>query len=207
MIESGASIFFTKGCGRCKLFDTPKCKVFRWEKEMALLRKILLESGLKEEVKWKHPCYTFEGRNIVLLNSTNHYCALGFFKGVLMKDEEKILVSQTENMQSVRQFRATNVAAIKRLKPVLLSYLAEAIAIEKAGTKVALKKATDYPLPEELEACFNENPGFKKAFQQLTPGRQKGYLFFFNQAKQAATRTARIEKYRTKILNGLGMND
>ncbi len=199
--------YFKDGCGRCKLFATAQCKVHAWHKELTLFRTILLECGLQEEVKWKHPCYTYNGRNILLLSATNGYCSIAFFKGALMKDKEQLLVAQTENMQSVRQFRATTVMDILAVKTILKGYIKEAIELEKSGKKVALKSVGEFPVPMELKNIFDEDSDFKKAFQSLTPGRQKAYLFYFSQAKQSKTREVRIEKYREKILGGMGIND
>lgn len=206
-MKTDANRFFSDGCGRCLYFATPDCRVNTWKKELAALRSILLESGLKEEVKWSHPCYTWNGKNIVLLRANKEHCVMGFFKGALMKDPAKILKAQTENMQSVRLFITSDNKEVSRLKPILLSYIAEAIELEKSGKKVQLKQASDYPVPAELDAAFKKTPKLKSAFYSLTPGRQKGYLFYISGAKQSETRTARVERYREKILSGKGMDD
>ncbi len=179
----------------------------QWREEMAKLRKIVLDCGLTEELKWYQACYTQEGRNIVLIHGFKEYCALLFFKGALMKDPKGLLIQQTENVQSGRQIRFTNAKEIAKLEPVLKAYLHDAVAVEKAGLKVKMKTTADYKVPEELQKKLDQDPAFKKAFSALTPGRQRGYLFYFAGAKQSQTREARIEKYLPQILKGKGMND
>lgn len=183
-------------------------KAKKWNEEFYLLREILLENKLLEEdYKWMHPCYTFQGKNVVLIHGFKEYCALLFHKGVLLKDPENILIQQTENVQSARQLRFTNISEIEELKSVIKSYVKEAIEIEKSGKKVAMKSAKDYAVPEEFQKVLDNNNEANKAFYALTPGRQKGYLFYFSQAKQPKTREARIEKYYQKILAGKGIDD
>lgn len=180
----------------------------RWKSEMTLLRKIIREqSELIEDYKWMHPCYTFNGKNVVLIHGFKDYCALLFHKGSLMKDSEGILIQQTENVQSARQIRFNNIQQIKDLKPVIMDYIKEAIEIERSGKKVVLKKTSDFPIPEEFQRELSKNADLQKAFLALTPGRQKGYLFYFTQAKQSKTRETRIEKYIPDILRGKGIND
>lgn len=180
----------------------------KWSEEFRLLREIVGSNKLLEEdYKWMHPCYTFEGKNVVLIHGFKEYCALLFHKGALIKDPKKILIQQTENVQSARQIRFTNAEQIIKLKSVIKDYIKEAIEIEKSGQKIELKKITDYPVPEEFKEVLAEDKLLKKAFQSLTPGRQKGYLFYFNQAKQSTTRLARIQKYYQQILDGKGLED
>lgn len=180
----------------------------KWQKEFIQLRKIVLECGLTEELKWGQPCYTtLKSRNIVLIHGFREYCALLFFKGALLKDPEGILIQQTENVQAGRQIRFTNVQEIVKLKPFLKAYIYEAIEVEKAGLKVKLKKTSDYKMPEEFRIKLNSNTALKKAFESLTPGRQRAYIFYFSQAKQSKTREARIEKYVKHILDRKGLND
>ena len=179
----------------------------KWNEELTILRNIIIKCGLKEEFKWMHPCYTYNGKNIILIHEFKKYCAILFHKGALLKDPENILVQQTENTQSARQMRFTEVTKIKELEPIIIQYLKEAIDIEKSGLKVKVKKITDYQIPKELELTFHENIKFKKAFKNLTPGRQKGYLLHFNKPKQSKTRKSRIEKNIQRILDGYGLND
>ena len=178
-----------------------------WRKEFEKLREIILGCGLTEELKWGVPCYTLQGKNVVLMHGFKDYCAILFVKGVLLKDAEGILIQQTENVQAGRQIRFTSVREIVALKPILEAYIKEASEVEKAGLKVAHKKTADFPVPEELISQLEEVPGLQDAFEALTPGRQRAYLFYFSQPKQAKTRLARIEKCVPQILNGKGLND
>jgi uncharacterized protein YdeI (YjbR/CyaY-like superfamily) len=178
-----------------------------WQEEMEKLRMILLECGLMEELKWGHPCYTFQKGNVVLIHGFKEYCALLFHKGALLKDADGILVRQTENVQAARQIRFTNVREIVELEAVLKAYVYEAIEVEKAGLKVELKKTKEYDIPEELQKKLDEMPELKSAFEALTPGRQRGYLLYFSGAKQSKTRESRIEKCMQKIFEGKGLND
>src|SRR5690349_10611587 len=168
-------------------FDKPG----KWQEEYAKLRTIVLDCGLTEELKWGCPCYTFEKRNIVLIHVFKEYCALLFFKGALLKDPKGILIRQTENVQAARQIRFTSVAEITKLKPALKAYIQAAIDVEKSGRKVELKKHTEYAVPAEFQAKLDRDAGLKRAFEALTPGRQRGYLLHFSAPKQAKTREAR----------------
>ncbi len=179
----------------------------KWQKEFKKLRSIILECGLTEELKWGNPCYTFQNKNVVLIHGFKEYCALLFFKGALLNDNNSILIQQTKNVQAARQIRFTNVREIAKIKSIIKTYIYESVEIEKAGLKVKLKKTSEYKVPEEFQNKLNEMPDLKKAFKALTPGRQRAYLFYFSQAKQSKTRESRIEKYIQQILNGKGLND
>lgn len=192
--------------------ENPKVDFFfeedsKWQQIYKALRIIMLDCQLSEELKWGVPCYTFQNGNVVLIHGFKEYCALLFFKGALLSDAESILVQQTTNVQAGRQVRFTNMKQVTSLKPVLKTYIYEAIEIEKAGLKVELKKTTDFDVPEEFEQKLKEVPRLRTAFEALTPGRQRAYLFYFSQAKQAKTREARVEKYIQKILDGKGLED
>lgn len=178
-----------------------------WQKEYEELRRIILDCDLIEELKWGVPCYTFQNSNIVLIHGFKTYCALLFHKGVLLNDAEGILIQQTENVQSARQMRFTQVEEILALESTIKTYIFEAIEVEKAGLKVEFKKTKAFDMPEEFQKALDENPELKAAFEALTPGRQRGYLLYFAQAKQAKTRAARIEKYTPQIFMGKGLND
>lgn len=186
-----------------KFFDKAK----KWKEEMALLREIVLSCKLNETFKWMHPCYTQEEANIVLIHGFKDYCALLFFKGVLMKDPEKILVQQTANVQDRRQLRFSNPDEIRKQAPVIRKYIKEAMQVEKAGLKVVYKKTADFSMPAEFSAQLKKDKKLKSAFEKLTPGRQKGYLLYFAGAKQAATRESRIAKFIPSILAGKGLLD
>jgi uncharacterized protein YdeI (YjbR/CyaY-like superfamily) len=171
------------------------------------LRMIILDCGLTEELKWGCPCYTFQNRNIVLIHGFKEYCALLFFKGALLNDPNGILIQQTENVQAARQIRFKNVREIIKLKTILKAYIYEAIEVEKAGLQVKLKKTTEYKIPEEFQKKLDQIPALKTAFNALTPGRQRAYIFYFSQAKQSKTRESRVEKYMKQILKGKGLDD
>jgi len=182
-------------------------KAKKWQEAVNLLRTIALDCGLTEELKWGCPCYTLDGNNIVLIHDFKEYCAFLFFKGVILKDKEGILIQQTENVQSARQIRFTNALQIVEMKAILKACILEAIEVEKAGLKVELKKTTEYSIPAEFENKLDHIPDLKAAFEALTPGRQRGYLLHFSAPKQSKTREARVEKYMPKILSGKGLDD
>lgn len=179
----------------------------KWQPEIEALRMIVLDCNLTEELKWGVPCYTYQKSNIVLIHVFKEYCALLFHKGVLLKDPKGILIQQTPNVQVARQVRFTHVREITKLKATLKAYIYEACEVEEAGLKAPLKKASDYPVPKEFEQKLTKMPALKKAFASLTPGRQKAYLFYFSQAKQAKTRESRVEKCIPQILDGKGLDD
>ena len=179
----------------------------KWHEEFKKLRTIILDCGLTEELKWGCPCYTLENRNVVLMHGFKEYCALLFFKGALMNDNEGILVQQTRNVQAGRQIRFTNVREITGMKSVLKDYINNAIEVEKSGLKVKMKKTSDYKVPEELQYKLDKIPELRKAFYALTPGRQRGYIYYFSQPKLSKTREARVEKYMKHIIDGKGLND
>ena len=182
-------------------------KATKWQDEYSELRMLVLDCGLTEELKWGCPCYTWQKSNIVLIHGFKNYCALLFMQGAMLKDAKKILVQQTENVQSARQIRFANIQEILKSKSTIKAYIKEAIAINKAGLKVELKKTTEYKTPEEFQNVLDDMPELKTAFQALTPGRQRGYLLYFSAPKQAKTREARIEKYLQQILDGKGLDD
>jgi len=179
----------------------------KWQKEIRKMRTIALDCDLVEELKWGSPCYTFEKSNIVLIHVFKEYCAFLFFKGALLKDPKKILIQQTENVQSARQIRFTSIQEIVKLEKTIKAYIYEAAKVEAAGLKVDLKKTSDFKIPEEFQKKLDKNKALKAAFGALTPGRQRGYLFYFSAAKQSKTRESRIEKYAPKILAGKGLED
>lgn len=182
-------------------------KAGKWREELMQLRMICLSSGLAEELKWGCPCYTLEGSNIVLIHHFKEYCALLFFKGALLPDPQAILIQQTENVQAARQIRFRHVEEVVDNERVLKAYIQEAVKVEKAGLKVALKRTADFNAPEEFQKRLDKMPDLRAAFRGLTPGRQRAYLLHFSQAKQSKTREARIEKYIPQILEGKGIDD
>jgi uncharacterized protein YdeI (YjbR/CyaY-like superfamily) len=182
-------------------------KTTAWHDEYAALREIALSTGLTEDLKWMHPCYTLDGKNIFLLHAFKEYIAVFFYKGVIMKDPQGILIQQTENVQSGRQVRFTSLEEITKSKKVIKAYMAEAIAVEESGAEVPMKKAAELVIPADIAAAMKKIPGLTVAFRKLTPGRQRGYVLHFDGAKQAATRQSRVEKAAPHILKGKGLNE
>jgi uncharacterized protein YdeI (YjbR/CyaY-like superfamily) len=182
-------------------------KAQKWQEELEKLRIIVLDCGLNEELKWGVPVYTFQNNNIVLIHGFKEYCALNFFKGVLLNDANRILIQQTENSQATRQIRFTNIREIVKMESVLKAYIHEAVEVEKAGLKVSYKQTSEFTIPEELQNKLDEIPALKTAFEALTPGRQRAYILHFSAPKQSKTRVERVEKCMPQILNGKGLND
>lgn len=179
----------------------------KWRDEFEKLRVILLDSPMTEELKWGQPCYTYEGSNIVLIHGFKEYCALLFMKGALLKDSKGILIQQTKNVQSARQIRFTGSREITEMEPTLKVYIREAIRVEKAGLKVEPKGTAEFDVAEEFQKKLDKSAALKKAFNALTPGRQRAYLLYFSAPKQSKTRESRVEKSMKQILNGKGLND
>ncbi|GAB6930895.1 YdeI family protein [Paenibacillus sp. JCM 10914] len=182
-------------------------KTKKWKTESEKLREIILDCELIEDFKWMHPCYTFQNKNVVLIHGFKDYCAVLFIKGSLLKDTHGILIQQTENVQAGRQIRFTHVEQITEMENILKAYIHEAIEIEKAGLQVDFKGNEELAIPDELQHKFKEISGLQTAFEALTPGRQRAYIHYVNQAKQSKTRTSRVEKYVQQILDGKGLND
>ncbi len=199
--------YLLEGCGRCPLGGTPQCKVHTWQEHLIRLRALVLACGLVEEYKWSQPCYTYNGRNVLIVTAFKDFASINFFKGSLLKDEHKVLSNSGGDSQSWLFFKFTNVERIIELENIIKAYIYEAIEVEKAGLKIIYKKLEDYNFPEELLSAFEQVPNFETAFRSLTPGRQKGYLLHFSQPKQSATRESRIEKCMDLIFNGKGLQD
>jgi len=182
----------------------------KWKEEFTALRKIILDCGdcgLEEEVKWGQACYSFKGKNVVLIHGFKEYCALLFFKGALLPDPRNILVIQSDNVQASRQIRFTGLAEILELAPTLKEYIRQAVEVEKSGQKVEFKKTSEFEMALEFQRRLDADPALKAAFEALTPGRQRAYLLFFAAPKQSSTRESRIEKSIPRILDGMGLND
>jgi uncharacterized protein YdeI (YjbR/CyaY-like superfamily) len=179
-------------------------KAQKWQEEMTKLRRISLDSGLTEELKWGKPCYTFQTSNIVIIQGFKEFCALLFCKGALLKDPNGIL--KKFGWQAARRIPFSNVREIVEMELILKAYIHEAIEAEKAGLKVNYKKNPE-PIPEELQNKLDEIPALKTAFEALTPGRQRGYILYFSGAKQSKTRVSRVKKCMPQILKGKGLND
>lgn len=182
-------------------------KATPWQGAYKKLRTIVLACGLQEELKWGVPCYTWQGSNVVLMHGFKEYCALLFHKGALLKDSDGVLIQQTENVQSARQMRFTSTKEIAASADLIKAYLYEAIEVEKAGLKVEFKKPAEFKMAEEFKVRLSGTPGLQKAFEALTPGRQRAYLLYFAAPKLAKTREARVEKCVPQILAGKGLDD
>ncbi|MEN9364221.1 MAG: hypothetical protein RI903_1530 [Bacteroidota bacterium] len=178
-----------------------------WREELIVLRSLVLECGLAEELKWGSPCYVQGKSNVVIIQGFKEYCGLMFFKGALMTDEKGLLSKPGEHTQSGRLIRFTSLQQIIDQADILKSYIQEAMDIEQAGLKVVHKQLNEYPVPEELTEIFSKNLALKQAFEGLTPGRQRAYLMHFSEPKQSATRITRIERMEDKIMRGKGMTD
>ena len=198
--------FFSIGCGRCPLVGTPECKVNTWNEELYILRDIILENNINEERKWGVPCYTDNGKNILLLSALKDSATISFLKGSLIDDTHAILIAPGKNSQSAKYMKFTSMQDIKKAKPIIVDYIKQALEIERTEKKVVFKK-DDEPIPEELSAAFKQQPELKTAFYALTPGRRRGYLLHFNQAKQSTTRESRIQKCMPLILQGKGFQE
>lgn len=197
--------YLVDGCMRCKYGGTPQCKVNNWREGLELLRQIILETGLKEELKWSVPVYTHKGKNVITLGALKACAVIGFVKGALLTDKQKIL-QQQGNVEAARIIKFTDKASIEKVKDTLQSYIKEVIAIEEKGEKIEPKKNIE-PAPEELLQEFEKNLALRKAFYSLTSGRQRGYIIYFSQPKQSKTRISRIEKHKEQILKGIGLHD
>ena len=181
-------------------------KAKKWREESEKLRMILLDFPLTEELKWGEPCYTLQGKNVVLIGGFKEYVTLLFFQGALLKDTHRILVAPG-NTQAKRQIRFTSLQQILAMEAVLKAYIREAIEVEQAGLKVKLRKHSDYVIPQELQKRLDEIPALKAAFEALTPGRQRAYMFHISKPKQSKTRESTVEKCIPQILAGKGLND
>ncbi len=206
-MNTSADAYFIDGCGRCELGGTPQCKVHKWYKILIKLREIVLNCGLTEECKWGMPCYTYDGNNILIISAFKESCTLNFFKGSLLSDTHKMLVKPGENSQSAMFLRFTDIKEVSSNHKKIKEYIFEAIEVEKSGLKVDFKQKDELVYSDELLQQFKLNIEFKKAFEALTPGRQRGYILFFTSPKQSKTRTTRIEKSIKAIMQGKGIHD
>lgn len=205
-MNTSANTYFLSGCGRCSLGGTPQCKVHTWAAELALLRSLIQNTELTEECKWGVPCYTLDGKNVIMLSAFKEYCCISFLKGTLLKDDRILLTKQGDYGQTGRLIKITDIEQIMTQEADILDFIDQAISNEKAGLKVEKKNNPEH-IPTELQKVLDIDPTFREAFFNLTPGRQRGYIIHFSQPKQSKTRMARIEKYTSQILNGEGMHD
>ena len=198
--------YLVDGCMRCKFGATPECKVHNWNEALKQLRRVTLECGLTEELKWGVPCYTFQNKNVLIISAFRDYCSISFFKGVLLNDTHGVLRKQGENTQASRLIKFANVKEVIKIEPILKTYIYQTVEVEKEGLKVKLKKNPE-AIPEELQQKLEEDALLKSAFEALTPGRQRGYILYISAPKQSKTRLSRIKKCEGKILNGEGLHD
>jgi uncharacterized protein YdeI (YjbR/CyaY-like superfamily) len=198
--------YLLDGCGRCSKGGTPNCTVHKWHPILVAMRELATECMLTEEVKWSVPCYTLKRKNVLMIHAFKEYCSIMFMKGSLLTDPENILHRQTENVTAGRQLRYTRIEDFSAQRERAKAFILEAIQLEESGKKVE-KRSQEEPMVEELNEAFAQDSTFKRAFYQLTPGRQRAYLLHFAQPKQAETRASRIEKCMPMILRGEGLHD
>lgn len=199
--------YYEIGCGRCSLAATPACKVRRFPEELAFLRDLLLNSGLKEELKWSMPCFTWNGKNILILGAFKAYCSLNFFNGALLTDPENLLVKAGENSWLGRQMRFQTCGEIRIQEEAIKDFIEQAIKLEKSGKPITKPESPVIKWPEELQEAFNSDAEMERSFLSLSPGRQRSYLLHFSSAKQSATRKSRIQRCRAGIISGKGFNE
>jgi uncharacterized protein YdeI (YjbR/CyaY-like superfamily) len=199
--------YLLSGCGRCSLGNTPECKVHKWQAHLKLLRSLAIQAGLTEEIKWSQPTYTFNGKNVIIVTAFNNYCCISFLQGSLIQDDAKLLEFAGPNSQLGKLAKFTSVKQITDSKIFLQQYLQQAIALVQVKAKPAVEKKQEQNLIPELLEVFKTEKDFEKAFKNLTPGKQRGYLIYFTGAKQSETRTKRIHQYKPIILQGKGMHD
>lgn len=199
--------YLKHGCGRCPLGDTPECKVHAWQPELKVLRELMLQGGLVEEIKWSVPCYTHRGKNIAVVAALKDHCSLSFFKGAGLDDPSGVLERPGENSQAARVLRLTSAKQIRGLGPIIEGFIRQAVALEESGYKPPTTSPAQMDWPSELVRVLEGDSRLREAFEALTPGRQRGYLLYIAGAKQSKTRMDRIEKNRERILNGLGLHD
>lgn len=205
-IQRDVEAYFVEGCGRCEHFNTPQCKVHLWTEPLALLRAMLKATELTETMRWGSPCYALDGKNVLMITSFREYCALSFFKGVLLDDPEGHLSSPGPNSRVMRLMRFTSAEEVEANRAAAEAFIAEAIAIEAEGRKVELAPDPE-PMPEELQAVLDDDPRVAEAYGNLTPGRRRSYVLHVGGAKKAETRQSRAERCVAKILTGKGFNE
>jgi len=198
--------YLLEGCGRCRKGGTPQCSVNIWNPILVAMRELVIECGLTEEVKWSVPCYTLNGKNVLMIHAFKEYCSIMFMKGSLLTDPKEILHRQTENVTAGRQLRYTSLEGFMQQRDIAKVFIVEAIALEKGGAKVP-KRTQEDQVVDELKEAFSQDEAFKTAFYQLTPGRQRAYLLHFAQPKQSETRASRIMKAMPMIMRGEGLHD
>lgn len=206
MNTESVGTYIADGCGRCEMYRTPQCKVHRWPEALVAIREILRGSELVETMKWGVPCYTLNGKNVVLVSALNDFCALGFFKGVLLPDPDGLLVKPGPNTQAARQLRFTSVEQVEEQRSAIARLVRAAVEVERSGKTVAFVREPE-PVPAELRVLFEEDLVLASAFEALSPGRRRSYVLHVAGAKQAATRSRRAAKCIPKIMAGKGFHE
>lgn len=206
MNNTSVDAYLQDGCGRCERYQTPQCKVHRWTDALVALRALLLETELVEEMKWGSPCYTLDGKNVVMITSFLDFCALAFWKGVLLADPNSVLEAPGPNSRVIRQFRFTSAARVEANEEAVRGFLKQAIELERSGAKVETGGIPE-PMPDELLVVLDGDPEVRAAYDALTPGRQRSYILHVSGSKNEATRAGRAERCVTKILAGKGFNE
>jgi uncharacterized protein YdeI (YjbR/CyaY-like superfamily) len=206
MNQTSVDSYLLEGCGRCSLYRTPECKVHRWTDALIVLRQVLLESELVEEMKWGAPCYTLDGKNVAMMAALKDSCTLSFFKGAALTDDEGVLESPGPNSRHARLLRFRSAEEVDERRSQVQRYVQQAIEAERSGLEVVLTDEAD-PLPEELEQRLASDPLLKKAFESLTPGRRRSHSIYVAGAKQSETRKQRVERCVPKIFSGKGFNE
>jgi uncharacterized protein YdeI (YjbR/CyaY-like superfamily) len=204
--RTSVDAYLKDGCGRCEHYQTPACKVHLWTGALVALRALVRASGLVEEMKWGSPCYTLEGKNVVMIVSFRDHCSLSFMKGQALVDDDGVLESAGPNSRFVRMVKFRSVADVDARRVTIVNLLSQAIALERAGTKVVVP-VDDDPLPDELQARFDDDRALHEAFVALTPGRRRSHVLHIAGAKQTETRARRVERCATDILAGRGFNE
>ena len=206
MNTTSVDAYLRDGCGRCEHYRTPACKVLRWTEPLEALRALVRAAGLEEEMKWGSPCYTLQGKNVVMIASLKDFCALSFLKGAALEDPEGLLVSPGPNSRFARYLKFTSLEQVKAKRTWVKRFLEQAIALERDGTKVTPSKERE-PVPEELARRLAADPALRNAFEALTPGRQRSHILHVSGARQVETRERRVEKCAKDILAGRGFNE
>jgi uncharacterized protein YdeI (YjbR/CyaY-like superfamily) len=206
MNKTSVDAYLRDGCGRCEHYKTPACKVHRWAKELVALRALALETGLTEQLKWGSPCYTLDGKNVFMVVSFKEHCALSFFKGAALVDDEGVLERPGESSRFVRFVKVRSMAELTERRGAVRRLLEQAVALERSGGKVDAKPAAE-PVPEELARKLAGDPRLQRAFEALTPGRRRSHILHVSGAKQSATRARRVDKCVPDILAGRGFHE
>lgn len=206
MNNTSVDSYLSEGCGRCDRFQTPSCKVHLWKEALTTLRELLLETELVEEMKWGSPCYTLEGKNVIMLASFNEECGISFLKGIALVDEGGLLTKPGPNTRVARVCRFRSVEEVEERREHLRSLIRQAVEVERSGVEVVAPDDPS-PVPFELQERLDADPELRQAFDELTPGRQRSYIIHVSGAKQSATRARRAERCAPKIMEGKGFNE